>query len=83
LSGLIEYSSSEFEVYPNPANKEIYIQTLSKNIGSKFVLSDYTGRAVLTGKIEFEKTQINVEGLAKGTYLFNIGEGRPEKLVIN
>ena len=80
--GIYEGLNTLFKVYPNPANKEINILTDSRNIGSPFELIDFTGRKVLSGKIESENSRINIEGISTGNYLLNIGIGSHIKIVI-
>ena len=80
--GIYEGLNTLFKVYPNPANKEINILTDSRNVGSPFELIDFTGRKVLSGKIESENSRINIEGISIGNYLLNIGIGSHIKIVI-
>jgi hypothetical protein len=80
--GINEVNNTLFKVFPNPANKEINILTDSRNVGSPFELIDFTGRKVLSGKIESENSRINIEGISTGNYLLNIGIGSHIKIVI-
>jgi hypothetical protein len=72
-------------VYPNPAAEELCVTTPSTNwnksrlvagIGvnaPKYIIDDLTGRALLSGDLEDDRTMINISGLATGIYYLRIG----------
>jgi hypothetical protein len=63
-----------FSVFPNPAQSLINIKVDSKLIGSGYTISDNTGRAVLTGKLNSKVTTIELNNLSGGIYMFSVGE---------
>jgi hypothetical protein len=73
--GLTEISiQSNFYIYPNPAQNFINIKADIKLVGVTFVIYDYLGKSVLTGKISSENTTIDLGSLSSGIYFFSIGE---------
>ena len=72
-------ASTEFNIYPNPANTEVYIESaVSKGW---YKITDQLGREVLKGKINGNRTVISLQDIAAGVYLLSIDEGRPIKLL--
>ena len=68
-------SSSVFEttalkVYPNPANNVITVT--NKNAIENIEVANLLGQKVLSQKVNAESTQIDVSGLAAGTYILNV-----------
>ena len=61
-------------IYPNPATRQVTINTDAKLIGTVFTVYNYTGKSVIEGKINAENTVIDLENLSEGIYLINIGE---------
>ena len=80
--GLDDYSSNNFNVYPNPTNGSFNIDTESN--GTVEILS-LNGKIVYTTTIEKGKTMLNVTGLAQGVYTLRFVSGSTsqiKKLVI-
>jgi len=68
-------NGSDFLVYPNPANELITIKANNNSIlGLTYTICDQLGSQVLTGKITNEITSININQLATGIYLLQIGQ---------
>lgn len=59
-----------FELYPNPANSTICIETYEK---ATYVITDINGMIVLQGQCAFKHAQISIEKLSKGIYFIHIG----------
>jgi len=73
--GINETSQDKlFSVFPNPAQSIINVKADSKLIGSVYSIYDYTGRVVLTGKLNSENTTIELGNLSGGIYMFSVGE---------
>jgi hypothetical protein len=71
----IENSEPElFSVFPNPAQSSINVKADNKLIGKSYAINDNTGKIVLSGKINSEKTAIEIGNLSGGIYLFSVGE---------
>lgn len=87
--GYDSLGTNEFEndngiqIFPNPVSK---ILNLSFNtlpsLKSVFQISDINGRIILTGNIENDKMQINVESLSKGIYFLKINNNIKTKKII-
>lgn len=81
--GINEVSLSNlFSVYPNPANSQINVKADSKMLGSIYTVSDNTGRIVLSGKINSEKTVIELGNLQSGIYRLSAGDNYKETFKI-
>jgi hypothetical protein len=71
--GINETNQNQFKVYPNPASSQINVQINQSLIGSTFAITDQIGKTVLSGKLNAEKSTIELEDLSGGIYLFSIG----------
>jgi PKD repeat protein len=69
-----ENTNTNFEFYPNPTTHQITINVEKQLLGSVYTIYDYTGKAILTGKILSEQSDIDLGDLSKGIYLLSIGE---------
>lgn len=63
----VEYNSV-MNIYPNPANKFITLETDYSNPEYKVTITDINGRILLTERIKNEKTNVSIEKLKSGTY---------------
>lgn len=68
-----EFNTSDYKVYPNPANDVLYIKT-SKNFGEVTVtVTDINGRRVLSKQTQLSgQIEINISNLQTGIYILNI-----------
>lgn len=72
--GVNETNQNQFKVYPNPASSQINVERIIQSlIGSSFAIIDQIGKTVLSGKLNTEKSTIELEDLSGGIYLFSIG----------
>ena len=73
--GINEISNGNlFSVYPNPATNEINVKADASLLGAVYNVFDNAGKVVLTGKIIFENTIIELGNLSSGVYMLNIGD---------
>jgi len=75
VSSLLEYSSSEAKIWPNPASTEIHVQAHSPKGGS-FLILDLTGQRVRSGLIKQGEQVISLDGLPNGLYLLQLQDER-------
>lgn len=68
----INAESQPIQIFPNPTQGLINVKVDSKNVGSNYVVYDYSGKTVLKGKISSENTRIELGNLANGNYLFHL-----------
>jgi len=61
-----------FFLYPNPASRQIGILIDAHYAGSAYFISDIYGKTILSGKLDAEKTELDISQLADGIYLFNL-----------
>lgn len=76
---------AEMLVYPQPAQEEFFIQLKENNSSSEYLLSDLTGRVIMTGEIKFPSTAINTSGISSGLFLLSVKTGETtltKKIVI-
>ena len=62
------------QIYPNPADNEIFVKSKDKIQGEPYVISDQLGRQILTGNLITENTSIDINKLSAGLYYIQIGE---------
>jgi hypothetical protein len=67
------HGASPFAIFPNPATDIVVIKANASMIGIPFFVADYHGRVVISGVIESETTEINLESLPAGVYIINAG----------
>lgn len=65
--------SNEFVVYPNPSNFMINIKVAPDQIGEDYVMYDYNGRRLLSGKITQTTSTVQISDLATGLYFIQLG----------
>lgn len=62
--------TSQFNIYPNPATEELYIENGACGIGYR--LLDAGGRCLLSGSSEEGRTEISLSTIAPGAYILRI-----------
>ena len=71
----------EFQIYPNPANEFINIESFSDN--DIVQIYDFTGKLILSSKV---KSQIDISALSSGMYVVklnsNLANYKTQKLLI-
>lgn len=65
-------------VYPNPCDQELHLR--GAKIGTRYVLSDITGREVAQGQTTDRTTTLDVSDLTSGIYLMKLGRGAGEEV---
>ena len=70
--------NNQLNIYPNPTNSLLNIQTNDNTTIDKVVITDLLGKKLL--EVTVHTTQLNVESLAKGTYLIQAYSGE-KKLI--
>lgn len=77
--GTIDHNSSTFTVSPNPASGQVMI-SLTENEG-EIILTDLSGKVVLTKACDPGITVLDVSALSSGTYLVQAGKEVKKLLV--
>jgi hypothetical protein len=73
--GINEFTQDNlFSVFPNHAHSVINVKAANKLIGDVYSIYDNTGRVVLTGNLNSQKTTIEMGNLSGGIYMFSVGE---------
>ena len=74
--GVNDFDNASFEVYPNPANNILNIETSGFDInGYSMMITDIQGRIISNGQLNDMRTSINVGGLSPGMYQITIMNG--------
>ena len=68
-----EFNQSDYKVYPNPTNGNVFIKT-NRSLGEvNITLTDLNGRQVYSTQTElFDKVEVNMSQLQSGIYILNI-----------
>ena len=67
--GIDDFNNTQFHIYPNPAEKQIFVETGNKPVNLK--LFDITGTLIF-GKDDFMSGWINIEPFTRGIYFIRI-----------
>lgn len=82
--GIEENNLSNLQVYPNPAQHTVHVNTGSSE-AAEWTLMNATGQAVMNGEIELGQAELKVDHLASGVYILRViesGESKTAKVVI-
>jgi hypothetical protein len=76
LSSVNNISQNQFlfTVYPNPTKSQITVKVDALLLGSNYIIYDFTGKSVLSGKIISEDSLIELGNLSGGIYLLSVEE---------
>ena len=67
-------SSEIFNVHPNPFQNQVVLSTDPSLAGSTYIVCDYMGKVILTGKVTSSTTMIDLTFLSSGVYLLGLGD---------
>jgi len=63
---------NKFSIYPNPANDILHINTSTSLVNESYAIINTLGQTVLIGKLENERSTIDVQTLQAGVYFLQI-----------
>jgi hypothetical protein len=72
----LEKKLETYRVYPNPAQNSIVVEFESAKPHSPYLFTDQSGKAVISGWLNSDKTQVDIQDLPSGNYFLNIGKSR-------
>ena len=78
-AGLNENSAQNLQVFPNPTEGIVTLKNAL--VDSEFLIFDFKGQLVKTGKVNSENQVVSLENIASGVYTIQINEMRV-KLVV-
>ena len=83
LHGVEENAENQFNVYPNPTNGVLFVETRHGTSlpTQTYRITNLMGQTLLTGQITAENQQIDVAALPKGMYFITIA-GETRKFVV-
>lgn len=70
--GLKKYSTSIFNLYPNPTNGEFTIESTFE--GNKYQIIDAQGRLIQRGVITSDKMQLELKNAQRGIYYLKVNQ---------
>ncbi|HKR05807.1 MAG TPA: T9SS type A sorting domain-containing protein [Bacteroidia bacterium] len=70
--------NAEIKVYPNPAQDELLVNGYSSSEEKEVIITDVSGRKVLTQSISNQSLKINVQSLNAGIYFIEINGSNPD-----
>ena len=74
ISNLDEIQSKiNYSISPNPTASKITVKSSLELIGKEFTIYDQQGKAVKSGVITAEQTEIDLSNISEGVYLFKVG----------
>jgi uncharacterized repeat protein (TIGR01451 family) len=80
--GAPQFADNHFVVYPNPAQAMVSISFADESVLiNKVIITDISGKTVLTQTPESQQPQIDISGFASGIYFARISSGESEKTV--
>ena len=81
-TGINEPNSNSLTISPNPTSSKITVKASLALIGKEFTIYDQQGKAVKSGVITAEETEIDLSNLSEGVYLFKAGAEMQETFKI-
>ena len=66
---MVYISKEILQVYPNPSSSKTFLQSSINMIGQDFIITDFSGRVMQSGKINSENQEIGLVNLSSGVYL--------------
>ena len=80
--GIEENNTINFTTYPNPIQKDLYINCNKKNLGSSYLIISSTGENLFSGVLNDNTTKIEFDNLPTGIYFLRIDGNSNENRVI-
>ena len=77
-----ELPTVSINISPNPTSSKITVKASLELIGKEFTIYDQLGKAVKSGVITAEETEIDLSNLSEGVYLFKAGTEMQETFKI-
>ena len=77
-----ELPTISINISPNPTSSKITIKASLELIGEEYIVYDQLGKAVMSGVITSEETEIDLSNLTEGVYLFKAGTEMQETFKI-
>lgn len=74
--------SNSFSIFPNPANDIIHINASTSLTNESYSIINTLGQTVLNGKLENDRSIINVQTLQSGIYFLQIGSKQAQSYKI-
>ena len=82
----VSAASNEITIYPNPADENIIVEILQKNLLQNNIITicNIHGQLIIQQPIRQAKTEIDIKPLTKGAYILKVGnaEGMLVKMIV-
>lgn len=66
--------ADKFFIFPNPSANHFNIQSTMSQIGTSYLINDFTGKVMLTGTLISVSTRIDMNSFSSGIYFIKIGD---------
>lgn len=74
--------TGKLSLFPNPTMNQVNIQTHPGQIGTSYLVYDYRGNLMLTGRLISEHTSLDLSNFASGMYFIKISDNLGETFKI-
>lgn len=85
-TGIAAVNELSFNIYPNPANGSVVLQSNELSNGAIWTIKNLLGQTLISKTAESAQTRISLDGLSSGVYLVELQQGEisaTKKLVIS
>jgi hypothetical protein len=79
LTSLDEVRASEVNIYPNPTDGLLFVESDDVTPGTRYRITSLTGATLISGRTTDRRTTINTESLSSGYYLLELDDKSPSK----
>ncbi len=80
--GIEEEFISSMQVYPNPTNDKLTLGVSNDLLGKQYVITDFSGRMILQGKIHTLNQIIELTNVSNGSYLLKVDNSNAKAIKI-
>lgn len=82
-TGILELSSKNIIIYPNPAQETIIIKSELNLNGKEYCIFDFVGKSILKGKFSDDIKSLSVSELNNGVYILTIYDSNNKLISTN
>jgi hypothetical protein len=81
-AGLDDLDNSNIILYPNPTNDKLTLGVLDDLLGKQYIITDFSGRLILKGKINMLNQIIELTNVSNGSYLLQVENSNAKAIKI-
>jgi hypothetical protein len=72
-----------YSLYPNPCQEQLFFECMQTDIGLTYCIDDMYGRHLIFSVINNERTEIHMDDLPEGMYVFSVNGRAKRKFIKN